>query len=151
MGAEMNKPLNLIASLLLFLLPFGASASYFDSDEVKCGPVVSIKRTNLQELGELKLRIVYREVRNPYTHLQKTITQQTIAYETFPNGKRVAGVLDFYQFESDRPIVIYADGDYLVIKHKYGTHMTPLLGLYSSPAPAFEATRFFNSENPCGM
>lgn len=145
----MRTVIDFSMALLLLLVSPLASASLLDSEVVKCGPYVTLERTNLKELGPLKLRVVYREIRNPYTHFKKVITNQTIAYETHPNGKRVAGVLDFYTFEDDRPLLLYADGDYLVIKHKYGTHMTPLIGLYSSPAPAFEATRFYNSENPC--
>jgi hypothetical protein len=147
--ATMSLNFKISAILGLLLTTPLASASLLNHSEVKCGPVVSFQRADLKEVGPIHLRLVYREIRNPYTRFRKVRANQTIAFETFPNGQRVSGFLDFYQFDADRLPIIFLDGEYLVIRHKYGTHMVPIDSLYTFPSPTFEATRFYNSENAC--
>ncbi len=114
--------------------------------EIKCGPIKSFTVPNL---GILKVRLVYKEEKNIYDLYKPYNTAETVAYEASSEDKKLTGVLDFYGTDSNKPLEFTINGQFLEIKHKYGTHDVSILRLFSVPSAEYDASRFYPGSFPC--
>lgn len=119
---------------------------HFDTDNIKCEAVQTF---NIANYGILKVRYMYHEVRTIYNWYRPYKTLETFAYEASANGQITRGVLDFYSGDATHPLTVEEAGKYLLISHKYGTHMIPYDNLFIGYDVTHDATKYYPGWIPC--